>query len=83
MAPEDGSPGGVECLERHIFLFEPSLKGGLGVRAEIAVAEFVVDLPADHRRMIRVLFRHRCDDAPCVFLILEVVRAVTAPVSKP
>ena len=82
LRPENRAPRVVHRLERRVFLLEPALKGDLrGCRVR-AITKFVVNLPTDHRWMVRIVCGHGADDPLGVPAVTHVMRAIPAPMPE-
>ena len=73
LAPEDPAPRLVESLKRAVPVLQPGPKGGGAGRpvaaGRVALAPFVVDLPADHRLVLTIPLGHRLRDPAGVLAV--------------
>src|SRR6476619_6563206 len=69
MAPEDCSPFSVEFIERFIATTQPGLELLRALGTVTAVTEFVVNLPANHCRVMRVMICHLIHNAICMLMV--------------
>ncbi len=76
VAPERRAPAAVHLLEGSVPVRKPAAERGRAAGAEAAIAELIVDLPADHRGVCAVAVRHRRDDPPAMRAVTGVRWAV-------
>ncbi len=82
MAPKNGTPLFIEFVKRSVATAQPVLEGASADRTVAAVAELVVNLPADNGRMACAVLGHLCHQAPGAIVIDQVVRAVLAAIAE-
>src|SRR5215211_235371 len=82
MAPENRSPFLIQLLKRLVPAAQPGLELLCAGGTVTAVAEFIIDLPADDGRMTGIVLRHFRHDALGVLRIKVVSRAVFSAMAK-
>ena len=83
LTPKGSAPSTVQLLNTAILLLQPTAEGCLTVRAvakvPVAVAQFIVHLPAHHMGMVAKPGRHSGDQPPDVLAVMVVGLAVVVP----
>ncbi len=82
MTPEGCAPFLVEGVKLSIATAQPGLEGLSADRTIATVAKLVVNLPADDRRVLRIVFGHLCHNAAGMVVIDRVVRTVCAAIAE-
>src|SRR5262245_58602927 len=81
MTPKNRAPFLIEFLQCLIPAAQPSLKALRADGTVTAIAEFIVNLPADHGWMIGIMISHLGYDALRIVMIPGMIRTVLTPIA--
>src|SRR6185437_2541340 len=73
LAPVRSGPAGIQVIERAVAIFQPCLEVRACLRIERDLEIFVIDLPADHIRIVSEALRHAAGDVAGQLTIFRIV----------